>query len=35
MWTNLGAKSVDDIGDMGQETLNESQCPSKDVKTVM
>lgn len=32
MWKNVGDKYVDDIGDMSQGTLNESQQPSRDRK---
>lgn len=32
MWKNMGDKYVDDIGDMSQGTLNESQQPSRDRK---
>ena len=32
MWKNVGDKYVDDIGDMGQGALNESQQPSRDIE---
>ena len=35
MWKNVGDKYVDDIGDMSQGTLNESQQPSRDIENTM
>lgn len=35
MWENMGDKYVDDIGDMSQGTLNESQQPSRDIENTM
>lgn len=35
IWKNMGDNYADDLGDMRQGTLNESQQPSRDIENTM